>query len=113
MSAAEETEKAQLRLSLLALHRKTVFLGPVRNFYIMLVLLAAATGVAIYLFPTSNLVVFILIVPGFILQKTYFIDLPRSKVFLAHFEKHHPELCSWLPESALLEAQVLFNQKTV
>ena len=79
----------------------------------MLALLAAATGAAIYFIPTSNWTVFIFIIPGFILHKSYFIDLPATKAVLAFFEQNHPELCSWLPESALLEAKLLFEQKPV
>jgi hypothetical protein len=116
MSTVEETEREQLRLSLLALHRRRLLLGPRRNFFIMLALLAAGTGAAIYLLPSDSFLYLfpvIFIVPPFALHHSYFIDLPATKSVLAFFEKNHPELCSWLPESALLEAKMLYEQKAL
>src|SRR5277367_723580 len=105
MSTIEELESAQLRLSLLALHRRVLLLGPLRNFFILFALLIAVTGAVIYFFSTSPflkspfLLTFLFTIPAFALHKSYFIDLPKTKSVLAFFEKNHPELCSWLPES--------------
>ena len=112
MGTVEEIERARLRLSLLALHRRALILGPQRNFFILLAFLIVGTGMAIYFFPsTPFLITFIFTVPAFALHKSYFIDLPASKSVLAFFENNHPELCSWLPESALLEAGMMFERK--
>jgi hypothetical protein len=101
-----------LRLNLLALHRRVLFLGPWWNFLVLLALLFAAAGAALYFFPTNAWVIpFVFIVPSFALHKVYFIDLPATKNLLIFFEQHHPELCSWLEESALLEATMLSEQK--
>jgi hypothetical protein len=104
----------QLRLSLLALHRRVLLLGPQRNFFILLAILIAATGPAIYAFPFNPFLITVLFtIPAFVLHKSYFIDLPATKSVLTFFEHNHPELCSWLPESALLEATMLHEQKVL
>jgi hypothetical protein len=119
MSAIEETEREQLRLSLLALHRRVLFFGPLRNFFILFVFLIAVTGAVLYFFHASHflkspfLLTFLFTIPAFALHKSYYIDLPRTKSVLAFFEQNHPELCSWLPESALLEAKMLYEQKAL
>jgi hypothetical protein len=119
MSTTEELEKVQLRLSLLALHRRVLFLGPLRNFFIMFVFLTAITGAVIYFYHTSHflkspfLLTFLFTIPVFALHKSYFIDLPRTKSVLTFFEQNHPELCLWLPESALLEAKMLYEEKAL
>ncbi len=112
MSTVEEIESFQLRMSLLALHRRVLFFGPQRNFYMLLALLMAATVVAMHFFPSTHfLIIFIFVVPGFAIHNGYFIDLPRTKSVLSFFEHNHPELCSWLPESALLEAKLESDAK--
>jgi hypothetical protein len=52
----------------------------------------------------------ILVIPPFVLHKIYFVDVPEAKVFTAYFELHHPELCSWLEESAALEARLAYEK---
>jgi hypothetical protein len=114
MSKVDELEREQLRLSLLALHRRVLFFGPRRNFFMLFAFLSAATGAAIYLLPSDSFLYLfpvIFIVPPFALHHSYFIELPATKSVLAFFEHNHPELCSWLPESALLEAEMLYEQK--
>jgi len=109
MSKVDELERAQLRLSLLALHRRVLILGHQGNFFILLALLIAASGAAIYFLPSPYS--FLSIVPGFVLHEYYFIELPATKSVLAFFEHNHPELCSWMPESALLEAKMMYEHK--
>jgi len=119
MSTVEELESSQLRLNLLALHRRVVFLGPLRNFFILFAFLISVAGAVIYFFPASPLLqspflfTFLFTIPVFTLQNIYFINLPKTKSVLAFFEHNHPELCSWLPESALLEAKMLYEQKAL
>ena len=112
MSTVDEREREQLRLSLLALHRRRLILGPQRNFFILIALLISALAAVIYFFPSTPFITtFIFTLPAFALHKGYFIDLPATKSVLAFFEQNHPELCSWLPESALLEARMLYEQR--
>lgn len=106
------TSDPQLRLSLRALHQRAVFLGPQRNFYILLALLSAAAGAVIYFLPADGAWgVFLIIGPGFLLHRHYFIELPASKSLLTFFESNHPELCSWRPDSALREATLAYAEK--
>ena len=108
----DDQERFQLRLSLLSFHRNVVFLGSQWNFGILLVLLILTTGAGIYFFSsTPFLTTFIFTIPAFALHKSYFIDLPKTKSILAFFEQNHPELCSWLEESAFLEAKMLCEKK--
>ena len=93
-----------------------VILGSQRNFYILLAFLAAAIGATSYLLPSGSFLYLfpvIFIVPPFALHHSYFIELPATKSVLAFFEQNHPELCSWLPESALLDARMLYEQKAL
>jgi hypothetical protein len=114
MSTSQETEREQLRLSLLALHRRVLILGPQRNFFILAALFLVATGAVEYFFPSTPYpVIFIFVVPVFALHKSYFIDLPATKSVLSFFERNRPVLCSWLPESALLEAEMLNEKKAL
>ncbi len=102
----------QLRLSILALHRRVMFLGSRWNFYGFLALLVAAQMFLIYLDePIVKWSIFVFIAAGFALHKTYLIDLPSTKVILAFFEQSHPELCSWVKESAVLEATLTHASK--
>jgi hypothetical protein len=39
----------------------------------------------------------------------YYVTLPAIKNILLFFELNHPQLCSWLPESALLEAKMVYE----
>jgi len=74
----------------------------------------AGTVAAMYFFPTTPfLPTFTFMIPAFVLHKCYFIDLPATKSVLVFFEQNHPELCSWLPESALLEATMLYERKAL
>ena len=104
----------QLRLSLLALHLRVQRLGSQRNFFLLLAIFTAAAGGALYYFPEPKygwLMPFVFIFSSFNFHRMYFIDLPRDKSILAFFEQNHPEMCSWLEESAVLEAAMAYEQK--
>jgi hypothetical protein len=89
-----------------------MFLGSRWNFYGFLALLVAAQMFLIYLDePIVKWSIFVFIAAGFALHKTYLIDLPSTKVILAFFEQSHPELCSWVKESAVLEATLTHASK--
>ncbi len=109
----------------MALRREVMFFGPLRNFIFLSALLIVITFGAIacssyFLFAHKDysyaclgifIPIFTLTLLGYFLHKKYFFDLPHAKAILAFFERNHPELCSWLPDSALLEAKILYSQK--
>ena len=101
----------QLRLSLLALHHRVLRLGPIRNFYYFLALIIAGAFAVIYFLPShySDFAAVPIICAGFQLHRYYFIELPADKTILAFFEQNHPELCSWLEDSAVLEAAKMYE----
>lgn len=101
-----------LRLSLLTIHRRVILLGSQRIFYILLILLVMSAGTLAYFSTSVRMLIFIitLFCVGS-LYNSYFIELPALKKVLAFFETNHPEVCSWLPESPLLEAQKMSDRK--
>ena len=103
----------QLRLSLLALHLRVQRLGSRRNFFLLLALCLTGAGAIVYYFPQYGwLVPFGFIFSSSQFHMMYFIELPRDKSILAFFEQNHPEMCSWLEESALLEAAMAYENKS-
>ena len=103
---------AQLRLELIAMHLDVKRYGSRWNFLrVLAIFFVAAILLLTYDHHHQNIIFFALVAGAFWLQIIYFVHVPRKRLFLAFFERHHPELCSWLQESAELEAMAQFEKR--